>query len=85
MIGVETCEGLFEAAIRVVDRKLACVIVRGKHNLQPNGLGHCGYDLHRASMSHIREIKKEELTKTNECEPCAKGKTTRMLKRSLEG
>lgn len=64
MVGTETREGLFKAAIRVVDCGLVCVTVRGIHNLWHERLKHCGGDQPRASIPHIRRIEMKELTET---------------------
>lgn len=83
MVGIETREGLFEAAMRVMNFGLACVTMREKHNLWHERLRHCGDDLVRASIPHIQGIRTEELTETIRCESCAKEKATQMPMRTL--
>lgn len=83
MVEIETPEGLFEAALRVVDCKISCVTVIGKHNLRHERLEHCGDGFLRASIPHICGIKTEELAEIIGCELCSKRKANQMPRKTL--
>lgn len=82
MVGIETNEGLYEAALDVqMEQAHAAVITKEKP--WHKRMGHCGKETLLKSIPHVDGINEEEINLDNDvCRPCALSKATRVPRKT---
>lgn len=84
MIGLETDEELFEAALHVVRTEQAHVATETSGNMWNARMGHCGDEVLWKSFPYICGIEDEDDGPADDCDSCNRAKAVRSPRKLLE-
>lgn len=82
MVGFETDEGLFKAALKIAKPEQAHASIATNDHVWHERLGHIGKKVLRESAPHVRGLPDGKLVTPSDCDTCAKSKSQRVPRKT---